>query len=165
MLGSGDGWSRVNWYGVKTVFSKCVKGFQPTVNGRAVPLEVWLSPSMARWDYVPIDRNGPYRMIRADVNGGPEAPIYGYIESPQFMGLVTEFATEHMPRRDEVCAILDRHCTIVIGWIWNGEKMEWQGCQYGFEVLSFHHPINAVIWERQARESQDKDLINLEEWA
>jgi hypothetical protein len=154
----------VNSYGIKGVFSRLVHGTQPVVDGKPVEFDVWLSPTMCRWDYTPTDRDGPYRMVRADAVGGEGGAIYAYLESPTFMGLVTEFATEHMPRRGEVCAILDRHCTIVVGWITHDGKLEWQGCEYAFSQLAHHHPISAVLWERQAKARADEELINLGEW-
>lgn len=156
----------MNWYGIKGIFSTLVKGTQPEVDGKPVEFHIWLSPSPAQWDYMPIDRNGPYRMVRAEgVDGeGVAGAIYAYAESPHFMGLMTEFATQNMPRRGEVCAILDRHCNIVLGWVTHDGKVEWRGCEYAFEILSIHHPVSTPLWERQAKARADEQLINLEEW-
>lgn len=152
----------MNWLGIKTAFSQMVLGTMPEVDGKPVLFEVWLSPSVCRWDYVATDTNGPYRMVRADNEGGA---IYGYAESPHFIGLMTEFATQHMPRRGEVCAILDRYCTIVLGWLWNGEQFEWRGCEEGFDKLSFHHPVSAALWEREAHAKAMTYQNDLEDWS
>lgn len=149
-------------YGIRTVWSKLVKGTKPVVNNVPVEFEVWLTPTMVHWDHMPIDRDGPYRLVRAACEG---QAVFGYAESPHFLGLMTEFATVHMPRRDEVCAILDRHCTIVIGWITRNGMIEWQGCEYAFDMLAMHHPISVPFWAEQARKTADEQLINLEEWA
>lgn len=147
-----------SWYGIKGVWSKLVKGTLPEIDGKPVPFEVWLSPSVPAWDYQPLDRDGPYRMIRADADGDA---VYGYIESPHFIGLMTEFATQHMPRKGECCAILDRHPNIVLGWLHKEDGFQWLGCEYGFSILALHHPVSAAVWERQAHEERN---IDLEEW-
>lgn len=153
--------SVVNWFGIRGVFSTLTRGTLPTVDGEPVPFDVWLAPSMAPWTYQPTDRDGPFRLIR--INFDTEA-IYGYLESAAFAGVVTDFAVQHMPRREQACYILDRHCNIVIGWGWNGDGFEWVGCEYAFTVLAFHHPVDAAVWELQAYRHHRDDDINLEEW-
>lgn len=151
----------MSWLGIKGVFSTLTKGTLPTVDGEPVPFDVWLSPSLPAWDYEPVDGNGPYRLARIDPKRGT---VYGYVESASFTAIVNDFAAQHMPRRKECCYVLDRHCNIVIGWSWNGDGFEWEGCQQAFNALAAYHPVNAAIWERQAYQHHRQDDINLEEW-
>lgn len=152
-----------SWLGIKNVFSTLVHGTQPTNDTGPVSFEVWLSPSITAWDYVPTDRNRPYRLVRAECKATDA--YYAYAECSTFVGLMTDFATENMPRRDETCVILDKHCNIVLGWMWDEDegRFDWVGGEYAFSILAFHYPLEAAVWETRARERLDRP--DLKEWA
>jgi hypothetical protein len=126
------------------------------VPDEAAFLEVWLSPYLPLWEYVPLPVDGPYRLIHSS---DPDM-IHEFKVSDDFVELLQDLCRLHMPAQDEVALILDEHCQIILGWRWEPDgpqagPVQWMGCKFAFGLMEkFIEPAAVMIYETQAYEAR-----------
>lgn len=144
--------------GIRNPFSSLVRAtrLRPTDHET---LAVWLSPSVPRWDYVPVTQT--WRLIRCERDG---SAIYGYLESKRPGEVIVDFVRLHLPREDEICTIVDGHQQILIGWVTTEHGTVWAGCAFGFRLLNLAardgliSEVDVAIWESMAHDAAHMEL-------
>jgi hypothetical protein len=118
-----------------------------------VDVSVWLSPSRCRWDHLP---EAPFSIVRREFGPDDHAMFFGWEQDiPTIVEAVTSFSRRHLPRPNQWAFMTDASLQIVLGWRHYGTSLEWDGCEYMFQVLEasdFTNPVDVALWESLARE-------------
>ena len=142
-------------FGTRWQHSTRTTGTTPVVNGKPISFEVWLDPSPAPWSYVPTQQDGPFRLVRSI----PETnSLTGYAESTDLTELVELFAKFHLPRRGQLCTILDGQANVILGWAHSGGSTYWGGCQHGYALFGCFMPFEAAVAEQRAVSASVLDI-------
>lgn len=134
--------------GVRAPYSRRIEATVPSTD-----VEVYLSPSVARWDYLP---EAPYMIVRREIGPIDFAAFYGWEQNlADDVAAILSFSRLHMPRAGQWAYIADVDNQIVLGWRHDHDALEWQGCEFMFAILAtspYTNQVDVGIWETQARD-------------
>jgi len=121
-------------------------------------LEVWLTPSLPRWDFIPnSDLDRPFRLVRASTTTDA---VFALEEHGELAEALRSFTERNLPAVEQRCAIIDNKDQMILGWIddrqpnvleIDEERYVWIGCEAAFRLLAIlHDPVDVAFWERLA---------------